>query len=200
MVASPTATHCRLLTGSRSTRTASAPPKTEPLSRTGATRPNERERQRTAGRDCPHHSALRRQNFRPKNAGRTGSARRAPSLQRTHRPDSFMAQLRPWRLRTPVPKSVRAQACSMACAKATLRMLADATRRHVAAPAGPRQVEECYIDWRPLTHYRAANRERARGRSLALRRARATTNPLAATAAGIGSRCTPTPQRHEIRN
>jgi hypothetical protein len=64
MVAGPTATHCRLLTGSRITSTASAP-KTVPLSRKRASRPNGRERQRADGRDCPHHCALRRQNFRP---------------------------------------------------------------------------------------------------------------------------------------
>ncbi len=198
MVASPTATHCRLLTGSRSTRTASAPPKTVPLSRTGATRPSERERQRTAGRDCPHHSAPPTAKLPPqkRRQDRLSTTNAKPS---THAPAGFIhGPITPWRLRTPVPKSVRAQACSMACAKATLRMLADATHRHVAVQTGPRQVEECYIDWRPLTHYRAANRERARGRSLAFRRT--AQPPIAATAAGIGSRCTPTPQRHEILN
>jgi hypothetical protein len=55
IVASPTA--CRLLTGSRSTSTASALPNTMPLSRMGAITPNKQERRRAAGRDCPHHAA-----------------------------------------------------------------------------------------------------------------------------------------------
>jgi hypothetical protein len=163
---------CRLLTGSSSTSTAGAPPKTMPLARKDATRPNKRERHRSVGRTCPHHcDHPPTANLPPQNAtsSRLSTTSARPSTACTP-PDAFRKiqpiknKIGQIRALTTKFQNLCVRKLAAACVKATSRTLAAATHSHVPAGRSPRQVEECNIDWR----WRTMARSEIAGRGIEL--------------------------------